>query len=339
MHLSLFMNRRSTLCCIAMLFACLLWNYEIAHAQSQAPVSIIFDSDMGPDYDVVGAITLLHALADSGKVKILATVASTKFEGVAGVLDVFNTYFGRPDILIGVPKGQALELKDWQHWTDTLLRRYPHSIKQNAEVPDAVDIYRKVLAKASDRSVTIVTVGFLTNLAGLLKSPPDKYSKLTGKELIQKKVKQLVSMAGGFPQGKEFNVHKDAAASRIVFENWNTPVLLSGFEIGVKIKTGVPLIGNTAIVNSPVKDVFSLSIPMDKQDVNGRSSWDETAVLIAAKGYQPYYKIQAGKIVVAEDGSNTWDVDGKGQSYIIENQPVEVVQKVINDLIMHQPKK
>ena len=45
---------------------------------------------MGPDYDDVGAITLLHAYADSGYINILATVASTKYEGVAVVMNVFN---------------------------------------------------------------------------------------------------------------------------------------------------------------------------------------------------------------------------------------------------------
>jgi len=54
-------------------------------------VPVIFDSDMGPDYDDVGAITILHTLADKGEAKILATMASTNYEGVAGVLNVFNT--------------------------------------------------------------------------------------------------------------------------------------------------------------------------------------------------------------------------------------------------------
>src|SRR5687768_13692567 len=90
-------------------------------AVGQDPVPVIFDTDMGPDYDDVGAITLLHAFADKGEAKILATMASTKYEGVASVLDVLNTYFGRPDVPVGVPKGQAIELKDFQHWTDTLL--------------------------------------------------------------------------------------------------------------------------------------------------------------------------------------------------------------------------
>ena len=75
------------------------------------PVPVIFDSDMGPDYDDVGAIALLHAMADSGYATILATVASTKYEGVAGVFDVFNTYFKRPGILIGVPKGKGIGIK------------------------------------------------------------------------------------------------------------------------------------------------------------------------------------------------------------------------------------
>src|SRR3954467_10685688 len=86
------------------------------NGQSNKPVPVIFDTDMGPDYDDVGAITLLHAFADSGYAKILATVASTKYDGVAAVLNVFNTYFKKPGIPIGVPKGRALELKDKQYW-------------------------------------------------------------------------------------------------------------------------------------------------------------------------------------------------------------------------------
>lgn len=36
------------------------------------PVKIIFDTDLGPDYDDVGALAFLHAMADSGKAEILA---------------------------------------------------------------------------------------------------------------------------------------------------------------------------------------------------------------------------------------------------------------------------
>src|SRR5665213_2490757 len=141
---------------IILLFFLLAFNNIFAHKTIHQPVNIIFDSDMGPDYDDVGAIAILHALADKGEANILATVASTKYEGVAEVLNVFNTYFNRPGIPIGVPKGKALELRDFQHWTDTLLAKYPHQVKTNAEVPDAVNVYRKILAFQPDNSVTIV---------------------------------------------------------------------------------------------------------------------------------------------------------------------------------------
>src|ERR1700712_1501125 len=163
-------------------------------------VHIIFDSDMGPDYDDAGAIAILHALADKGEANILATMASTKYEGVAGVLNVFNIYFNRPNIPVGVPKGNALDYRDFQHWTDTLIARYPHKIKTNDEAQDAVTLYRKILASQPDKSVTIVTVGFLTNLSNLLNTTADKYSKLDGKQLVEKKVKLLVCMGGKFPE-------------------------------------------------------------------------------------------------------------------------------------------
>ena len=309
------------------------------HAQKAKPIPVIFDSDMGPDYDDVGAITLLHAFADSGHIKILATVASTKYEGVAAVFNVLNTYFKKPGILIGVPKGKALELKDNQHWTDTLLQKYPHKIKKNDEVVSAIEAYRKSLASQPDKSVTIITVGFLTNLADLLQSSPDKYSKLNGKDLVNKKVKQLVCMAGSFPAGNEFNVRMDAAASQYVFNNWPTPVLFSGVEIGFTIKTGLPLINNKSIQNSPVKDVYRISIPMSQQDSAGRMSWDQTAVLIAVKGYKPWWKIETGKMIVADNGSNKWSKENSLHSYIIEAQPPSIVQQFINRLMMHQPGK
>ena len=317
---------------------CLLVSVS-SQAQKTKPTPVIFDSDMGPDYDDVGAITLLHAFADSGYIDILATVASTKYEGVAAVFNVLNTYFNRPGLLIGVPKGKALELKDSQHWTDTLLLKYPHKIKKNEEVLSATEVYRKTLTSQPDKSVTIITVGFLTNLADLLQSAPDKYSKLSGKELVRKKVKQLVCMAGSFPKGNEWNVRMDAASSRIVFDNWETPVMFSGVEIGFTIKTGLPLISNNNIKDSPVKDVYRISVPLSLQDSAGRMSWDQTAVLIAVKGYKPWWNIHTGKIKVAEDGSNNWEKGPFLHSYITESQSPVIIGHLINKLMLHQPMK
>jgi inosine-uridine nucleoside N-ribohydrolase len=320
---------------LAPLFIGLLLAATCVHAQER----VIFDTDMGPDYDDVGAITLLHAFADSGKATILATMASDKYEGVAGVLSVFNTWFHRPNIPIGVPKEWAVDQKDRQHWTDTILAKYPHAIRSNAQAQDAVALYRRILANQPDHSVVIITTGFFTNLSNLLQSPADSSSRLSGKQLVNQKVKKLVSMAGIFPLGKEFNVAMDSVASAYVFEHWPTPILLSGFEIGVKIKTGLPLVNNASIQNSPVKDVFRICLPMAKEDAGGRSSWDETAVLVGIAGYKPWYSINTGSMHVLEDGSNTWQSSTFGHcSYLVETPKSGQVQNLINDLLMHQPR-
>ncbi|HWZ05102.1 MAG TPA: nucleoside hydrolase [Mucilaginibacter sp.] len=324
---------------IFIFFLIFLFAGNVFAQQAAKPVNIILDSDMGPDYDDVGAITILHALADKGEAKILATMASTKYDGVAGVLNVFNTYFKRPGIPVGVPKGYALTLRDGQHWTDTVLAKYPHKIKSNDDAWDAVKLYRKILAAQPDHSVTIVTIGFLTNLSNLLNTKPDAYSKLFGGELVKRKVKLLVCMAGKYPSGYEFNVMQDAKASQNVYQHWDTPIILSGFEIGEKIKVGLPLIHNTSIKNDPVKDVFRISIPLAKEDSAGRKSWDETAVLVAIKGYSKWYTLHKGRIVVADDGKNTWDDNGTGQAYLVEKVDYHVVQELINQLIQYVPRK
>jgi pyrimidine-specific ribonucleoside hydrolase len=301
------------------------------------PVKIIFDSDLGPDYDDVGALAFLHAMADSGKAEILATLSSNKDELVAPSIEVINTWFGRPGIPLGAPKSPGVSINSPNHWADTLVARYPHTVKSTSDVPDAVEVYRKILTAQPDSSVTVVTVGFLTNLNNLLKSQPDNISPLNGRELVSKKVKNLVSMAGRFPEGKEFNVYLDSTASAFVFSNWPGEITFTGWEIGSKILTGLRLM-KSDIRNSPVKDVFSISIPMSEEDRNGRMSWDETAVLIGVYGTNGFFDTVRGQIVVNPDGSNTWENNPQGtHQYVIQKMPVNEMSRFIEDRMMHQP--
>ncbi len=229
-------------------------------------------------------------------------------------------------------KVNAVNMRDYQQWTDVILPRYPHKIQKNSEALDSVLVYRQVLAKQPDLSVTIITIGFLTNLANLLSTPPDNHSPLNGLELVRQKVKQLVSMAGAFPSGREWNIYQDSASAKKVFEIWPTPIIFSGFEIGNKVKTGSALVHNNSIHNSPVKDVFNISESLAKLDFD--YSWDETAVLVGVEGYAPYYDIQSGRIKVDSDGNNTWDNNGIGMAYLVEKLPVVKVETYLNELMM-----
>jgi pyrimidine-specific ribonucleoside hydrolase len=325
------------------LFAIIAWSLIFSSCLNQSadkkikPVKIIFDTDMGPDYDDVGAIAFLHAMADSGKAEILATIASNKQELVAPSINLLNTYFGRKDIPVGAPKNAGVNMGSSQHWADSIVAKYPHTINSTSEVKDAVSVYRQILSKAEDKSVTVITVGFLTNLNNLLHSEPDSISPLNGKDLVINKVKRLVSMAGKFPEGKEFNVFMDSTASKYVYENWPGEIIFTGFEIGAEIHTGIKLI-NSDIRNSPVKDVFRISIPLAAEDKDGRMSWDETAVLIGVYGTEGFFDTGRGKIVVNPDGSNTWESSDTGkQLYVKQKMSIPEISAFIEARMMHQP--
>ena len=121
-----------------------------------------------------------------------------------------------------------------------------------------------------------------------------------------------------------------------MFSHWKGSVIFSGFEIGDKIKAGIPLVANNNIKDSPVKDVFRISIPLAAEDSSGRKSWDETAVMIAAKGYKDFYNLKKGSIIINKDGSNSWNDKGTMQGYLIEKVSANIVSDYINRMIQHQ---
>ncbi len=146
-------------------------------------------------------------------------------------------------------------------------------------------------------------------------------------------------MAGKFPEGREFNVYMDSVSSKYVFENWPGEVIFTGFEIGSKIFTGLRLI-KSEVKNSPVKDVFRISLPLSPGDKDGRMSWDETAALIGVYGTEGFFDTVRGKIIVNSDGSNKWENDPAGkQCYVIQKMPVPEMTRFIEDRMMHIPVK
>jgi len=98
-------------------------------------------------------------------------------------------------------------------------------------------LYRRTLAAQPDCSVTVLSLGFATELAKLLDSPADDISPLTGRELVARKVKTLSIMAGSYgeKQRAEFNVVNDIPAMRKLFAEWDTPIVQNPFELGKQV--------------------------------------------------------------------------------------------------------
>lgn len=305
-------------------------------------VNLILDTDMGPDYDDVGAMAVMHALADSGQANILATVSSNKDELAVPCIEVINRYFGRPDIPVGAPKTDAPSITTWHKenkWTEYLPAHFRHRTEKTSDAPDAVEIYRKTLSMQPDSSVTVCTIGFLGNLKALLESSPDKYSPLNGAVLVRQKVRLLVAMAGEFPAGKgEFNIKSDISAAKKVAEEWPGTIIFSGFEIGKDILTGKET-AQMNVQDSPVKETYRMCLAQDNPE--GRNSWDQTTVLTAIKGYEPYFGIKRGTIVINDTtGANRWIDDPKGRhAYLTKKMSVQEIKTVIENYMKHQPVK
>src|SRR5262245_46368757 len=189
---------------------------------SDAPrqASIIIDTDFGQWWDDVAALAAVHSAADQGRARILGVVSDVSNEWNAAALDALNTWYGRPNIPIGVTAG-ALPVPE--NYSRMLAEGFPHS----GGAEDAVALYRRLLRSQRDHSVTVLSVGALTALGELAR---------TDRELVRRKVAQTVIMGGEYPRATvpEWNFGLDLAATREVVADWPTPVVYVGFEIGAQ---------------------------------------------------------------------------------------------------------
>ena len=197
-------------------------------AEGESPLPLIFETDLGNDVDDALAMDLLYKYQDAGKVRLLAVNLNKNGEAPAEYADIMNTWYGYPDIPIGIIRNGAECERDGVNYAKAVVDLkdadgrplFARSHPGYADYPDAVTLYRKILSAAPDSSVVIVSVGFSTNLARLLETPADGISPLTGRELAARKVRLLSMMAGCFidPGNHEYNVVKDIPAAKAVFE-------------------------------------------------------------------------------------------------------------------------
>ncbi len=322
------------LCCILLLTSC----------RRDVPVAIIFDTDMTTDCDDAGALAMLHALERQGEANILATIVNNKGPHSAGATAAINAFYGRTDVPVGAYQGDLVGREAAGFFKEIALDTalYGHRAPTRAAYPDGVDVYRRVLSEAGTNGVVIVSVGHLNNLYDLLRSEPDEHSSLPGVELVEQKVDHLVVMGGHFlpdpsvryPEGCEHNFRARGSARYTgpTLRTWPTRILLSGYEIGERILTGTALAGLDEL--HPVRRAYAghPSEPL----VNGRMSWDQTAVLAAVRGPESYWNLsRPGRAEVDEEGCNTWVDDPRGTHvYLMEREDPSRVAEIIEAMMV-----
>ena len=275
------------------------------------PVKIIFDTDIGNDVDDALALGLLHALADRGGCELLG-VTITRSDELAGPFVVaVNTFYGRPNVPIGFIRAKLekdpskflplAEVRDG----DQL--RYPHNLKRSSDAPDALRLLRRLLGAQPDGGVVLVQVGYFSNFAALLDTPADEASPLTGRELVKQKVKLLSVMAGAFQTIEhnnhflEFNVYSDLPAAQKLARDWPTPIVWSGFEIGIALPYPAVSIERDFryVAHHPLAEAYQLYSPTPHE----RPTWDLTSALYAGQPERGYFGLsEPGAVTVESDG-------------------------------------
>ena len=299
---------------------------------------------------------MAHALANMGEVEILAVVHNSASPLGVGAISVINSYFRRDGILVGAYSGSigdpagTSELSPWGFYrrppaspwqigpyVPDLVRTFAnssHRIRDASQADgDSVSVLRRALAAAGDRSVTIVSVGYATNLFDLLRSTGSSFpgdSPLAGVALVEQKVEQLVMM-GGRKEHVEWNFAGAEAngisvcgglgksllpggcgaynnLGRITNEtlrSWPaaTRVVFIDFETGVGVWTG-GVLATSAPADSPCRRAYQVFCATNigwcqprAPHLAGpsRCSWDIQAVLYAVRGRERYYELVQGQ--------------------------------------------
>lgn len=326
----------------AWVFLLMSWNVlSVAAGELRKPeVKIIFDTDMLTDCDDAAALGILHKLADAGEVEILATMVTSSYPKSAPVVEAINTYYNRPDIPVGVPKNGSGVYRDNSSFLDSVAAEFPHRLKSNADAPDAVALYRQLLSEQEDSSVVILTVGYMSNLQPLLKSLPDGYSSLSGRELVSRKVKVWVCMGGNFPAddaSDNVNFTRDPDAAVYTLTHWPGKIVFAGREIGHTIFVGDRL--KETSPDNPVRRAYQLH-----RERAGKGHWnhhtaDPSAVLLAVRGIADYWTLSAsGYIDIKKNCSFVWKDHSEGnQQYIIQKMDRKKLGRILEDLMILPP--
>jgi hypothetical protein len=254
---------------------------------------------------------------------------------------MINTWYGRGDIPIGRIAGarkggsggylaaaQAARAADGSS-------PFAHDLTPDTETLEASALMRKVLSAQPDGSVVLVVVGGQANAARLLESGPDEYSPLTGRELIEKKIRMLSIMAGSFispDQGPvpiagkpEANIRFNVKDARIVMHQWPTDVVVCPFLLGVQTAFPATVIERD-FCNTPPHPVPYAYIGRGHMPYD-RPSWDVVSVFYPARANRGYFtEGPRGRVHVDEKGYTTFEETPDGNTVILSATPEQRIR-------------
>ena len=317
-----------------------------AEAAKMEPVKIILDTDFGDDGDDLLSLMMLHYMQDNGECEIMAVGQANSNRESPGAIDVINTWYGRPNIPIGIVKSEVHGIAD--QYSTMLIEDYPDLWNLDLDnIPDAVDVYRQVLADAEDKSIIFVVIGFKKNMMELLKSEPDDISPMTGVELVKQKVKFISDMAGYYPKPPNpdtyepfnFGIAPQGTAKYYV-ENCPVPILFAGIRTGA-IKLAGPLRKMDTPGGRAIEQKLAHDGGWGKSIEDYQAAFDCVSVLVAVRGPDAYFYVKTGCNELDKRGVNDFNYDKDcGHSHVdaVDRKvDFDVIRDIMDDMLVAEP--
>ena len=306
----------------------LMWWLLALAAAHPSPHQLIIDTDMGRlGVDDVGAVCVALALVRLGEVRLLGLVHSGGSPRAVSMLSVLLEHYGQSSITaVGGYDGKFGRgtRGEWvaSSYEEHLVSAWAHPVRNATQVPNAVAVYRRALARVPNGSATIAVIGFATNIAALLRSPPDQVSPLDGLALVAAKVKTILWQGGLYDAAKRkafghratpnwgcggcCGYRVDGCSGELAYSLGAMPSNVAQVfsDVGSSIRHSLGSSGCKA--SGPCHEAYLIQ---DHQRVADHGSWDPLVILAAVRG-----AAAAGcelsdfgfTNVVDSNGVNTW---------------------------------
>ncbi len=280
---------------------------------------VIIDTDIGPDCDDAGALAVLFEYLKKYDIPLLGIFnCTTNVYGNAAIRAICE-YYGLDEPVLGCNKGAPM-LPDDSKYSKAITKAYCKYENSACAAENAQELYTRILSDAAKNSVTIITIGTFTNIAAALNSDS---------VLFNEKVHSVISMAGKYPKGKEFNIEKDPISASAVMEKYRNLHVFSGHEVGKDIMTGFA----AERAGNPVYDCYRLHCGGELPYLN--PSYDLTAVQYAFEGNSSFYSLSKPMSVSVDINGEFSTAKDKfsNKRFIIKEADDEEIADYLNALL------
>lgn len=287
--------------------------YVSSPTVKQPPIQMILDSDFGSSTDDLFALMMLHHYIDEGKVDLKGIVVDREGEKNAALVDVFNTYYGHPDIPVALERNGVKNPRCFIPYSGVVdfTNAQGQPLFQRSfdatQCPDGYKLYRRLLSQAADSSIVVVAIGFATTLSQLFESKGDEFSSLNGVDLFAQKVKAVYIQSGRFESGDSLSGYNMRAASRqsaIFYDKFpkNVRLYMSPSNVGdmMDYQPKDVLVDLSYTETNPIKSVYT-----NYNCSTGQRMWDTNCLVQAVMGDTAYHLSPRGWVTFVDRGEES----------------------------------